>query len=330
MSFSSEKQLVIKQASQQQDELRQLMQVIVEGWPEAIQLLPTELREYWSYRDELGIQGGIIYKGSQVLIPSVVREDILRQLHEGHQGIDKTRRLARESVFWPRINADIERVCKTCPLCQQMQPEQPREPMKMHEKPSIPWTKLGTDLFEIDGVSYLLIADYYSRYPVVHKLASTRSEDVIQATKETLSMLGTPIEIMSDNGPQFLTAYDNFCEQWGIRHTTSSTRHPQSNGFIERQVRYIKPIIKKTMQAGGDIHKALLNVRATPLDSVMASPAELMFGRPIPTALPIEDVTARTSRTEAISPKGQQHKNRMRTPILRSCPHYTRDSMCGC
>ena len=91
---------------------------------------------------------------------------------------------------------------------------------------------------------------------------------------------------MSDNDPQFLTAYNDFCEQWGIRHTTSSPRYPQSNGFVERQVRYIKPIIKKTIQAGGDINKALLNVRATPLDSVLPSPAELMFGRAIPTALP--------------------------------------------
>ena len=69
-------------------------------------------------------------------------------------------------------------------------------------------------------------------------------------------------------------------------HNTSSPRHAQSNGFIERQIRYLKPIIKKCLKSGGDIELALLNVRATPLDSVLPSPAELMFGRPIQTTMP--------------------------------------------
>ena len=286
ISFSREKVRVIHDETQRQPDLSQLLQIIVEGWPDEIRQVPELLREYWCYRDELGIQEGIIYKGNQVVIPSTVRDDILRQLHEGHQGIDKTRRLARASVFWPGINRDIERLCKACEHCQQLQPEQAKEPMKMHEKPLHPWSKLGTDLFEIDGVTYLLISDYYSKYPVVTRLQSTSANCVIDATKEALSMLGTPKEIVSDNGPQFLTAYDTFCKDWGIAHATSSPRHPQSNGFIERQRRYLKPILKKTMRAGGDVQKALLNVRATPIDNVLPSPAELMFGRAIPTSIP--------------------------------------------
>ena len=162
------------------------------------------------------------------MIPPPVREDILRQLHEGHQGIEKTRRLARESVFWPGINGDIEHMCKACPFCQQMQPEQAREPLITHERPSTPWTKLGTDLFELDGVTYLIISDYYSRYPVIRRLTETSSAAVIEATKEVLAMLGTPTEIVSDNGPQFLTAYKNFCEQWvfATRHQVRDTHSP--------------------------------------------------------------------------------------------------------
>ena len=54
---------------------------------------------------------------------------------------------------------------------------------------------------------------------------------------------------------------------------TSSPGYAQSNGFIERQVHYIKAIIKNCLNANSDIYKALLNARATLLDSTLPSPA---------------------------------------------------------
>ena len=295
LNFSNEKQKQIREETNKDEVLRVLGQVIYSGWPDTIQELPTDLREFWAYRDELAIESGIIFKGRQVLMPKKLRPDLLTQLHSGHQGIEKTRRLARESMYWPRINRDIEQLCKNCNLCQEMQPQQPREPMKMHEKPGMPWVKLGTDLFEIDGRSFLIIADYFSRYPFVKELQATTAATVIASTKEAFAMLGVPREVVSDNGPQYLSKYDEFCNEWGIQHTTCSPKHPQSNGFIERQIRYIKPIIKKCLKSNGDTNLALLNIRATPLDATLPSPAELMFGRPIPTALP--------SHTSQIAPE---------------------------
>ncbi len=286
MNFSPVKQSQIREETSKDAVLNGLAQVIFTGWPEKIQELPTDLREFWCYRDELAVENGIIFKGRQVLIPEPLRPDVLKQLHSGHQGIEKTRRLARESVYWCRIYKDIETLCKNCEFCQELQPQQPKEPMHMHEKPGMPWTKLGTDLFEIDGKNYLIIADYFSRFPVIKQLRSTTAADIVAATKEAFSMLGVPREIVSDNGPQFLSKYNQFCSEWGILHTTSSPRHAQSNGFIERQIRYLKPIIKKCLKSDGDINAALLNVRATPLDATLPSPAELMFGRRISTTLP--------------------------------------------
>ena len=286
MNFSPTKQEQLRSETSRDPVFHRLTQTIFTGWPNSIQELPLDLRSFWGFRDGLAVENGIIFKGKQVLVPDVLRADILKQLHEGHQGIEKTRRLARESVFWPGINGDIERQCKKCKLCQELQPQQPKQPMRMQEKPSSPWVKLGTDLFEIGQKNFLIISDYHSRYPVVKQLESTTAKSVISVTKEVFSLLGVPREIMSDNGPQFQREYNDFCTQWGIDHITSSPRYPQSNGFIERQIRYIKPILKKCLNSGGDINKAMLNVRATPLDGNLPSPAELMFGRAIPTALP--------------------------------------------
>nr|XP_039263214.1 uncharacterized protein K02A2.6-like [Styela clava] len=286
LNFSFNKQAQIREETLCDPVLKSLCQMIYEGWPDEIKEVPSALRDFWNFRDELAIENGIIFKGKQVLIPEPIRLSILQQLHHGHQGIEKTRRLARDCVYWPRIYKDIENICKSCEYCQELQPQQTKEPMIMHERPSHPWVKLGSDLFEIQGRNFLIISDYYSRYPVVKELNSMTAEYVVSKTKEILSMFGTVREIVTDNGPCFLSKYDKFCEAWGITHTTSTARHPQSNGFIERQIRYIKPIMKKCIKSGGDIDAALLNVRATPIDNVLPSPAELLFGRGISTLLP--------------------------------------------
>ena len=204
--------------------LNGLAQVIFTGWPVGIREMPTNLHQFWSYRDELAVEDGIIFKGQQVPIPRLLRPDILAQLHSGHQGIEKTRHMARESVYWPRMNKDIEDLCKRCQLCQELQPQKQREPMKMHEKPGWPWVKFGTGLFEIGQRNFLMTSDYFSRYPIIKELKSITSAAVVTATTGILSMLGVPREIVSDNGPQYQGIYNQFCAEWGIQHTITSPK----------------------------------------------------------------------------------------------------------
>ena len=102
INFSQTKQQTLRDETRNCPMLSALSEVIFQGWPEKMRDLPRELRSFWSYRDELGIEDGVIFKGKQVLIPECMRPDILRQLHQGHQGIEKTRMLARESVYWQK------------------------------------------------------------------------------------------------------------------------------------------------------------------------------------------------------------------------------------
>lgn len=287
MNFGQRKQDAIQEETTKDPILRALSQVIYEGWPSNIKQLPQDLREFWCCRDELGIASGAVFKGRQVVIPESLRDDILRQLHIGHQGVEKTRRLARESVYWPGIYKDIENIVKACEVCQEYQPNQHKEPLQPHDVPLTPWTKLASDLFVLDGEDYLLLTDYQSKYPILYKLDNTRSETVAQATASIFSLLGPPKVIVSDNGPQYAgKPYEDMCRKWGIDHVTSSPRYPQSNGMAERMVRTVKALIKKCKKTKEDLHLAMLNLRATPVDSGIPSPAELLLGRPVRTTLP--------------------------------------------
>ena len=43
----------------------------------------------------------------RVVIPSTLRPQMLKLLHEGHFGIQRMKQLARTAVYWPNIDNDI-------------------------------------------------------------------------------------------------------------------------------------------------------------------------------------------------------------------------------
>ena len=288
INFSDGKQSQIVSETSHDSVLNALKEYVYNGWPDNTKELPTELRVYWPYRDELAIEGGILFKGKQILIPQILRENILKQLHQSHTGNEKTRQLARESCYWPNINKDIERMCKRCELCQEYQHENKREPMISYPIPSRKWQMIATDLFEISGRQFLIICDKFSKFPLVDEIPSpTSSEAVANKLRHYCALFGKPQKIYSDNGPQYTgQSFREFCNKWGIEHITSSPTHSRSNGFIERQIGYVKPLLEKSIRNSQDIYLTLLNIRATPINAKLRSPAELLLGEPIITLLP--------------------------------------------
>ena len=182
----------------------------------------------------------------------------------------------------------IDNQCKKCDACQLHQQSNVKQPLIPHNIPDYPWQSIATDLFEIDGQAFLLTVDRYSKYPLVDHMPTPVSSQAITAKiKAYCAQFGRPDVIISDNGPQYTgEAFKRFTREWNINHTTSSPRYLQSNGVIERQVKYLKPLIRKAMKCKEDIQLALLNVRATPLDGNMHSPAELIIGRAITKLIP--------------------------------------------
>ena len=240
--------------------------------------------------------------------------------------ISLTKALRRPN-YWPekgctgQTSTDIEHMTRTCTLCQELANCNKKEPLIPHDTQMAPWKKLGTDLFEVDGEHFVLICDYFSKYPIVTPLHATTSENVTEEIRKAVSLFGRPDEIVSDNGPQYIgKPFQDFVHKRGIQHTTSSPRFPQSNGFIERQVQTIKKIIKKCKKEKQSLQLAMLNLRATPVDSKLPSPAEMLMGRPITTLLP-----SRTSPSP-VTVAQRQHLDRRQSTMKSKYDRHAGES----
>ena len=266
---------------QQEDEVTKLLvKYCSQGWPERPQL-PGPLKPYWPERNELTVQQGLLMKGNRLVIPVSMRLDVLDKIHEAHQGITKCRERAKTAVWWPGLSKQLEELVSKCPICAKHKVN-PTEPAIPSELPDRPWQKVGADLFELKGESFLIVIDYFSRYVELAKLSRTTSPDVIVHLKSMFARHGIPELLLSDNGPQFSSSvFAKFAEGYSFTHITSSPRYPQSNGEVERAVQTIKSLLKKSK----DPYQSLMAYRATPLESGL-SPAELLMGRKIRTRIP--------------------------------------------
>ena len=79
--------------------LQELGKVIMEGWPNDRRRVPCRLLPYFSYRDEVTIQDGVIFRGERIVIPSSLRKSMKEKVHAGHIGINSSLRRARDLIY---------------------------------------------------------------------------------------------------------------------------------------------------------------------------------------------------------------------------------------
>ncbi|UYV66509.1 K02A2.6-like [Cordylochernes scorpioides] len=209
-----------------------------EGWPERTNVSMSE-SQYWPVKDDFSVENGILLKGSIYVIPENIRKGLHQRIHEGHLGIVKCRERAKGSVWWTQITSEIEEMVRTCPMCIEERTNR-HQPLLPSEFPSCPWEKVEVDLFTIKDQNYLLITDYYSKYPEIERLKDMTSASVIVHCMSIFARHGIPLEVQSDNGPQFGSLFKEFAQDYGFTHVTSSPRYPQSNGFIETFIKLLK------------------------------------------------------------------------------------------
>ena len=104
----------MKRSTHDDEILRQSKTVIHTGWPEDKHLLPVVLAPYFSHRDELSVNDGLVLKGERLIIPQQMRQKIKERLHSFHFGINGCLRRACECIFWPCMSAELRQHISEC------------------------------------------------------------------------------------------------------------------------------------------------------------------------------------------------------------------------
>ena len=211
----------------------------------------------------------------------------MTRIHSSHLGIEACLRKARDSVFWPNMNAEVREKVQQCSVCNEYQAKNTREPMQSHPVPDRPWSRVAADQFTLLGKEYITLVDFYSDFLEVKELPENTSATVISFLKEQFSRYGIPDTLVTDNGPQYTSReFHQFARSWEFVHVSSSPHHHRGNGKVEAAVKSAKSLFKKAIKDDKDPWLALLDQRNTPTEQTGTSPPQQLMSRRTRTLLP--------------------------------------------
>lgn len=269
-------------------ELQQIKRWVKTGWPVKID---DELRSYWNIRNEISIHKEALIWGDRIIVPRELRCDILKYLHGNHPGIVATKQFARSYVWWPKIDNQIENFVKDCNKCQETQRNPTRAPKNEWKTTEGPWQRIHIDFAgPFLGQTFLLVVDSFSKWLEVRRVPNMTSNVVVKEFRQMFATFGIPRCIVSDNDTAFKSAeMKDFLDKNGIKIIYIAPYHPSSNGQAERMVQTTKQALRKLTSGDWEtkIARFLMRQHCVPISESRITPAELMFGRPLRTAMDV-------------------------------------------
>ncbi|XP_069139202.1 uncharacterized protein [Argopecten irradians] len=236
----------------------------------------------------------------QLIVPRKFRQTKLKLAHDsimaGHQGAKRTASRVMTEFFWPGLQSDVVRYCRSCDVCQRTVPKGRVTKAPLGSMPLIdtPFKRIAVDLVgplqpaTDRGNRYILtVVDYATRYPEAVALKGIETERVAEALVDLFSRVGVPSEMLTDQGAQFTSEMMREVSRLlSIRRLTTTPYHPMCNGLVERFNGTLKQMLRRMCsERPRDWDKylsaLLFAYREVPQESLGFSPFELLYGRTI-------------------------------------------------
>ncbi|MCO5603808.1 hypothetical protein L7F22_057960 [Adiantum nelumboides] len=206
--------------------------------------------------------------------------------------------------------ADVQHWCRSCHNCQVNGNKRllygPRQ-VVIANGPFEKWEidAMGPLPRIANGKLYILVAiDYMTRWVEAQSVAKVNEKTVSKFVYTHICCrFGTPLEIVSDNGPGFRKSLlTEVCEELKVSHRHSTPYYPQSNGLVEKANLIIAGIIRKMVESkpkrwDNFLDGAIWAYRTTYRDATQFTPFHLVYGQealqPIELNIPTIKLTGR-------------------------------------
>ena len=76
----------IQVATEQDECLQEVKQLVMRGWPQSKTQVPQTVVPYFPWRDEIGVQNGVLFRGERIIVPGAIRHKIMTALHSSYIG----------------------------------------------------------------------------------------------------------------------------------------------------------------------------------------------------------------------------------------------------
>lgn len=300
--------------------LKKVLLYIQTSWPATSDLSDIE-KAIFLKRDELIVEKGCILWGNRVIVPEILRSQVLRELHSSHFGVVKMKMIARSYVWWPRIDREIESLAASCAICVRERKAPAATPLTPWPWPDKVWSRVHCDfLGPLFGHMFMIIVDAHSKWPEIIDMGiCTQATRVISEMRKVFARLGLPKHLVTDNGRQFTSSeFKDFATRNGIKHSFTAPHHPATNGAAEKFVETFKDKVKKIVGSGKTLDYAvnlfLFDYRATEHCTTGRSPAWLAMKRELRTRFdllkPRAEDTVECKQAAQIRAKGGSRRER--------------------
>ncbi|GFS80280.1 transposon Tf2-6 polyprotein [Trichonephila clavipes] len=228
--------------------------------------------------------------------PKSLRNEIIREFHEkpltGHFGRFKTYKI-RDVCYFPYMRKFIDQYVSTWHICQinnyknalpagrliPIVSNYPNEIVTLDLLCPYPVSRVRRNRY------VLVITDHFSKWaeiiPLIKASARVTADNFFD---NYISRFEAPINLISDNGPQFISdIFENLSERLGIRHVKTVVHRPQANR-TERLNRDLVQVIANYVNEQHDTSDQFLRefayaIRTAINETTRKTSAELFLGR---------------------------------------------------